>query len=477
MKRMPTPNPQRVNVFISYSRKDAKWLERLRVHLKPLERAYNIEIWDDGKIAAGADWKEEVAKALGAAKVGVLLVSAYFLASDFVASDELPRLLQAAEDEGLRILPILLSPCGFERSGLSRFQLVNNPPKPLTKMNWDRQEENFERLADILASSSERPPEAAAPPELETVAPPESKAGEAVGESQTSGASAETTTAPVRLVEDRPTPGLTGSESTTRESDESVTHVVTPPGPPPRRRRLRLWPTGRRVKLWSLVVILGLLALAAGYWQYRRLYPSNGVGERLTHKGRVIDAVSHDRVPHVNITYWDGSSVWTTSTDDDGIFYIGLPPTAGALHIKAALPKYVTFDEMVPVHGFDLEPIALDPLGVPGVTASNESTFFRGETKTLTLTGANLDRARLMSDDFANVKVTVKSGANTSLVANVEVTEAAALGNHTLTLSTESGAVAVPVTVAQQPAPRPRPAPGRNEPGVEGRIKSRLGNP
>lgn len=38
------------NVFISYSHKDARWLRRLRVHLKPVERAGHIELWDDTKI-------------------------------------------------------------------------------------------------------------------------------------------------------------------------------------------------------------------------------------------------------------------------------------------------------------------------------------------------------------------------------------------------------------------------------------------
>ncbi len=40
-------------VFISYSHKDAKWLERLRVHLKPIERDRIIDLWDDTKIAVG----------------------------------------------------------------------------------------------------------------------------------------------------------------------------------------------------------------------------------------------------------------------------------------------------------------------------------------------------------------------------------------------------------------------------------------
>lgn len=50
----------RRKVFISYSHADAKWLERLRVHLKPLEREGIIELWVDTKIQAGMRWKEEI---------------------------------------------------------------------------------------------------------------------------------------------------------------------------------------------------------------------------------------------------------------------------------------------------------------------------------------------------------------------------------------------------------------------------------
>ena len=34
-------------IFVSYSHRDRKWLERLQVHLKPLVRAGNIDLWDD----------------------------------------------------------------------------------------------------------------------------------------------------------------------------------------------------------------------------------------------------------------------------------------------------------------------------------------------------------------------------------------------------------------------------------------------
>jgi hypothetical protein len=40
-------------VFISYCHKDRRWLQRLLVHLKPLERQGVLDIWEDSRIEPG----------------------------------------------------------------------------------------------------------------------------------------------------------------------------------------------------------------------------------------------------------------------------------------------------------------------------------------------------------------------------------------------------------------------------------------
>jgi len=126
-------------IFVSYSHQDSTWLDRLKVHLKPLERKYPLDIWDDTKIGAGSRWLEEIRLAIENARVAILLISADFLASDFIVNNELPHLLLAARTRGKVIMPVIVGHSLFESiDELSEFQAANNPKEPLAIL-WIRQ--------------------------------------------------------------------------------------------------------------------------------------------------------------------------------------------------------------------------------------------------------------------------------------------------------------------------------------------------
>ena len=139
---MTTTNRQ--GVFISYSKKDTKWLDHLRTHLNYLEREYKFTIWEDSKIAAGADWRSEIKNAIDTTKIAILMVSANFIASEFINNEELPALLAAAEEDGAYIFPIIVSHCMFsDIEAISRFQTINPPSEPLNMMDEGQRDALF----------------------------------------------------------------------------------------------------------------------------------------------------------------------------------------------------------------------------------------------------------------------------------------------------------------------------------------------
>ena len=178
-----------MNIFVSYSRRDKKWLEELQLHLKPLVRGGQINLWDDTRIKAGAQWKEEIAQALEAADIAILLISHYFLASDFILDEELQPLLKTAKEKGLVILPVIVGHSRFQKTqSLFRFQAVNNPDKPLSDLPKPKRNKIFvqltERIDEDLKHRRAQRAEGQARPEERPEEAPRLEEARSVGESE-----------------------------------------------------------------------------------------------------------------------------------------------------------------------------------------------------------------------------------------------------------------------------------------------------
>ena len=142
--------PVTKSVFISYSHKDAAWLMRLKLFLKPLEDQQLLRIWDDTNIPPGSKWLEDIEHSLESARIGVLLVTQNFLTSDFIGQKEFPVLLEKAKNRGCLIFWIAVSASTVNDSELSQFQAANDPTQPLDTLPEPQQNTVLKGIYDRM---------------------------------------------------------------------------------------------------------------------------------------------------------------------------------------------------------------------------------------------------------------------------------------------------------------------------------------
>jgi len=141
----------RSGVFISYAHKDdPSWLDNLLSHLSWLKSQYNIDLWTDRDIEPGDKWHETIQAALDRAKVAVLLVTQNYLASDYITSNELPKMLEAAETDGMEIFWIPVRSSTYEHSPLAKLQAARAANRPLADLRAAVRDRAFVEISEKL---------------------------------------------------------------------------------------------------------------------------------------------------------------------------------------------------------------------------------------------------------------------------------------------------------------------------------------
>jgi hypothetical protein len=143
----------RPRVFISYSHLDKKWKEKVVTHLKVLQREGQLAIWVDSDMEAGSDWLVQITGAIQTARVALLLVSADFLTSPFIAGTEVPRLLKERKKRGLHIFPVILRTCAWKKvHWLTRMLVRPEDGRPLARFHGDDRDKVFTAIAEEVHS-------------------------------------------------------------------------------------------------------------------------------------------------------------------------------------------------------------------------------------------------------------------------------------------------------------------------------------
>lgn len=144
-----------VNLFCSYAHEDVKLREQFERSIVHLMRERLIEVWHDGEIVPGKEWRVAIERELAAAHLIILLVSPDFMQSDFIHKVELQEAIDRHKAGKARVIPIVLRPTPT-LGGLAELEALPRKAKPVTTwknrdMAWVSVAQGVERVVkDIL---------------------------------------------------------------------------------------------------------------------------------------------------------------------------------------------------------------------------------------------------------------------------------------------------------------------------------------
>ncbi|MGO4882327.1 MAG: toll/interleukin-1 receptor domain-containing protein [Bryobacteraceae bacterium] len=134
-----------MRMFYSYSHRDERMREKLEKHLSALKHSGIIAEWHDRKILPGDNFDHAISDHLEAADLILFLVSADFLASDYIRDVEVKRALELNNEGKARVIPIILRP--VDLGGLPFESLLRLPKDGLPVTKWKSQDAAFEDIA------------------------------------------------------------------------------------------------------------------------------------------------------------------------------------------------------------------------------------------------------------------------------------------------------------------------------------------
>ena len=136
---------KRPEIFVSYARKDRRYLDRLRLELKKFERQGLIQAWYDGEIIAGSRWQDKIVNHLEKAEIIVFLVSPDLIASDYINRIELQTALKRDERGEAIVIPVIIRPTDGWKFKLGDLQALPEDSKPVT--SWANRDEAWSSVS------------------------------------------------------------------------------------------------------------------------------------------------------------------------------------------------------------------------------------------------------------------------------------------------------------------------------------------
>jgi hypothetical protein len=128
-----------IRIFYSYAHEDKTFRDDLERHFATLRRLKHIVTWYDRDILPGMEWTSEISTHLDSADIILLLISSYFVDSDYCWGIEMKRAMERYKAEEARVVPILLSPVDYDGTPIGDLLMLPTEGKAITR--WGDREE------------------------------------------------------------------------------------------------------------------------------------------------------------------------------------------------------------------------------------------------------------------------------------------------------------------------------------------------
>ncbi|RJQ49513.1 MAG: TIR domain-containing protein [Nitrospiraceae bacterium] len=146
------PRATTAKIVISYSHKDEKWVEELKIMLAPVK---SIEVWYDKLIKPGDEWRKVIKGKFDSTNIAVLFVSKDFIASEFIQENELPPLIKAANQKNVTIFWVLVNKCQYDEvEGIEPLQAAHNIAEPLIGLSEPKLNDVMNEITDKIKQSA-----------------------------------------------------------------------------------------------------------------------------------------------------------------------------------------------------------------------------------------------------------------------------------------------------------------------------------
>ncbi len=138
-----------VKIFFCYAHEDEALLNKLKAHLRPLQRQGLIDVWHDRDIYAGMEWEQEINRHLKEAQIILLLISPDFMDSDYCYGIEMTRAMERHYHREARVIPVILRPV-YWQGILGGLQALPIDGTPVMDSSWHTLDEAFLNITKAM---------------------------------------------------------------------------------------------------------------------------------------------------------------------------------------------------------------------------------------------------------------------------------------------------------------------------------------